>query len=121
MRAAYARHGIGVIPRALQGPALVRGLVEVPLVHPPGCRWEYGSSTDLLGQVVEAVSGARLGEFLRARLFEPFFTTKGSDRGTGLGMGICKGIVESHGGHLEVESVQGVGTTMTVVLPLRPT
>ena len=71
VRAAYARHGIGVIPRALQGADLVRGLAEVPLVHPPGRRWEYGSSTDLLGQVVEAVSGARLGEFLRARLFEP--------------------------------------------------
>jgi two-component system NtrC family sensor kinase len=66
-------------------------------------------------------SGAGMPEHVKSRLFEPFFTTKGSDRGTGLGMGICKGIVESHGGHLEVESVQGVGTTMTVVLPLRPT
>ena len=71
VREAYAHRGIGVIPRALQGAELVRGLAEVPLVHPPGRRWEYGSSTDLLGQVVEAVSGARLGEFLRARLFEP--------------------------------------------------
>jgi two-component system NtrC family sensor kinase len=63
-------------------------------------------------------SGTGMPEHVKNRLFEPFFTTKGSERGTGLGMGICKGIMESHGGRLEVESMPGVGTTITVVLPL---
>jgi signal transduction histidine kinase len=51
-----------------------------------------------------------------ARLGEPFFTTRG-DRGSGLGVGICKRIVEEHGGRLDFESRVGVGTTARVTLP----
>jgi CubicO group peptidase (beta-lactamase class C family) len=71
VREAYARLGIGVNPRALRPDALVRGLAQVPLVHPPGQAWLYGSSTDLLGVLVEAVAGERLGAFLQRRLFAP--------------------------------------------------
>ncbi|WP_207477461.1 serine hydrolase domain-containing protein [Arenibaculum pallidiluteum] len=49
----------------------VRALAQAPLVHQPGTRWEYSLATDVLGRVVEKVSGMRLGEFLRQRLFEP--------------------------------------------------
>jgi signal transduction histidine kinase len=55
-------------------------------------------------------------EVLR-RLGEPFFTTRG-DRGSGLGVGICKRIVEEHGGTLEFESEVGLGTTARVTVPL---
>jgi len=51
-----------------------------------------------------------------ARLGEPFFTTRG-DRGSGLGVGICKRIVEEHGGRLDFESAVGRGTTARVTLP----
>ena len=51
-----------------------------------------------------------------ARLGEPFFTTRG-DRGSGLGVGICKRIVEEHGGRLEFTSEVGRGTTARVTLP----
>ena len=50
------------------------------------------------------------------RIFEPFYTTKPD--GTGLGLAITKKIVEGHGGTLEVESVVGQGTTVTVSLPI---
>jgi two-component system NtrC family sensor kinase len=63
-------------------------------------------------------NGCGMSEAVKAKLFTPFFTTKGSDRGTGLGMGICLGILEDHGGRLEVESQQGKGTAMLLCLPL---
>ncbi len=53
-----------------------------------------------------------------ARIFDPFFTTKPEGKGVGLGLAVSYGIVEAHGGEIEVESKMGVGTTFTVRLPL---
>ncbi|RRJ85268.1 sensor histidine kinase [Aestuariirhabdus litorea] len=52
------------------------------------------------------------------QIFEPFYTTKAEGQGTGLGMPLCEGIINDHGGRMEVESGLGEGTRVRVYLPL---
>jgi two-component system NtrC family sensor kinase len=52
------------------------------------------------------------------KIFDPFFTTKPEGKGVGLGLAVTYGIVQAHGGEIEVKSVVGEGTTFTVSLPL---
>jgi two-component system NtrC family sensor kinase len=51
------------------------------------------------------------------RIFDPFFSTKPVGKGTGLGLSVSYGIIQQHGGAIEVESEEGKGSTFTVVLP----
>ena len=51
------------------------------------------------------------------KIWEPFFTTKPEGKGTGLGMGICRRIVEEHGGTIDIQSQVTRGTTIRIVLP----
>jgi len=51
------------------------------------------------------------------RIFEPFFTTKAAGQGTGLGLSVSFGIIQNHGGFIEVESTPGVGSTFHIFLP----
>jgi len=52
------------------------------------------------------------------KIFDPFFTTNTSTGSTGLGLSICKNIIEDHSGKISCESEVGVGTTMFFSLPL---
>jgi two-component system NtrC family sensor kinase len=53
------------------------------------------------------------------QIFEPFFTTKTDGRGTGLGLSIVRGILDAHGGTIQVFSAEGQGTRFTLTLPVR--
>ena len=60
-------------------------------------------------------TGGGMNDEVRAKLFEPFFTTKA--RGVGLGLAVCKRIIDAHSGSIDVDSQPGAGSTFTVVLP----
>ena len=63
-------------------------------------------------------TGPGVSEEIRDRIFEPFFTTKPVGQGTGLGLSLCHGIVEGHGGTLSLVSEPGDGATFRVELPV---
>jgi signal transduction histidine kinase len=52
------------------------------------------------------------------KIFEPFFTTKEKEQGTGLGLSLCKRLIEANAGKIEVESTVGEGTTFTIMIPI---
>jgi signal transduction histidine kinase len=52
-----------------------------------------------------------------AEIFAPFYTTKEAGHGSGLGLMVVKGIIEEHGGRIEVESAPGDGTEFAIWLP----
>jgi PAS domain S-box-containing protein len=62
-------------------------------------------------------TGTGMDDATRARIFEPFFSTKGPAKGTGLGLAVVYGIVEQHGGWIDVESAPGRGSSFRVCLP----
>jgi two-component system cell cycle sensor histidine kinase/response regulator CckA len=62
-------------------------------------------------------TGTGMPAHVRERIFEPFYTTKGPNKGTGLGLAVVYGIVASHDGCIDVESIVGQGSTFRVCLP----
>src|SRR5690606_26045834 len=75
-----------------------------------------------LAEISVADSGSGIPADKLPHIFDPFFSTKTADQhgqgGTGLGLSLCREIIEAHKGRIRVESTPGVGTTFTLKLPL---
>ncbi len=86
---------------------------------------ERGTITLCTGQQDDKVwisindTGSGIAPEVLKKIFDPFFTTKAVGKGTGLGLSLSYGIVNKHGGHIEVESEVGKGTTFRIWLPVR--
>lgn len=66
-------------------------------------------------------TGPGIPEDLQRRIFEPFFTTKTQETGSGLGLPLCRNIVEGHGGSIAIFSQPEHGTRVSITLPAAPT
>ena len=93
------------------GVLSMRGAFEPQMERPDG------SAGPMVTVTVED-SGRGMGEEVLAHLFEPFFTTKAPGEGTGLGMAMIYGLVQQHDGTIDVKSTLGLGTRVTIGLPL---
>jgi len=82
-----------------------------------GDRPEPSGSCGSSVRLVVTDTGVGMPPEVQTHIFEPFYTTKTRGQGTGLGLSIVHGIVQDHGGRIEVRSVVNEGTTFIVVLP----
>jgi signal transduction histidine kinase len=111
------------LPPAHCDPAQIEQVVLAMVINAIDAMPQEGNlwiSTRAEGDLMELVirdDGMGIAEEHLAHIFEPFYTTKESG-GSGLGLAISHNIVERHGGHIEVKSAVGQGTTFKIVLPI---
>ncbi len=87
-----------------------------------GEQGEMTVSTQLIDGFIEirfADNGEGIPQDKLKKIFDPFFTTKPVGKGTGLGLSISYGIIESHGGGIDVETEEGKGTCFIIKLPVK--
>lgn len=101
---------------------LLNLLVNAAQAIPPGAASEHrvevstGRGEDGCAWIRVRDTGPGIPEAILLRVKEPFFTTKALGVGTGLGLSVCDGIIAQLGGRLEIESVVGEGTSITIRL-----
>jgi len=100
--------------------ALLALLMNAIEAMPSGGRLRVTTTFDAaqrVGRVAIADEGSGIADEILPHVFEPFFTTKEEGKGVGLGLAVAYGIVQQHGGNIEVTSTPQKGTTFTVILP----
>ena len=123
-RVEVAKEGMSPSPEVLADPhqlqqVLTNLVINAIQAMPNGGRLTVRTSADADGQVSVSVedTGYGIAPENMDKLFTPFFTTKEEVKGVGLGLAVSHGIIERHGGRIEVQSEVGKGTTFTVHLP----
>ncbi|ATX78769.1 PAS domain S-box-containing protein [Mariprofundus aestuarium] len=77
-----------------------------------------GIKGERLAHLIVSDNGSGIPKAALEHVFEPFYTTKGVGEGTGLGLAMVYGSIQTHGGTIEIESEQGKGSTFHIYLPL---
>jgi signal transduction histidine kinase len=95
-------------------------IVSTKLIFPPaGFTSEAKGRNEVRrGAVSVSDNGPGIPDSIKEKIFQPFFTTKPTGQGTGLGLSLSYDIVKAHGGIIEVESIEGEGTTFVVKIPI---
>lgn len=115
----------GVLPLVECHPSQLNQVFMNLLVNAAQAITEFGTMTLRSGCAKDKVwisisdTGNGIPPELMNRIFDPFFTTKPVGKGTGLGLSISYGIIDKHGGYIDVQSQVGQGSTFTIWLPIR--
>jgi PAS domain S-box-containing protein len=95
-----------------------QALVDRPVPRKLSVVTRFDAARDEIVLTV-ADNGPGVPAELHQRIFEPFFTTKPTGVGTGVGLSMCQGVVESHGGRIALQDTPGGGATFVVTFPVR--
>jgi CheY-like chemotaxis protein len=98
------------------GGVITLKLREIDLDQPPGDTYSDLKPGKYLELIVQD-SGCGMDEATMNRIFDPYFSTKKPDGGTGLGLSVVFGIVKSHGGIIDVDSMVNQGSTFRILFP----
>ena len=115
----------GTLPQVQCRPAQLNQVFMNVLVNAVQAIPEHGTITLRSGCADDKVwvsisdTGKGIPPELMTKIFDPFFTTKPVGKGTGLGLSVSYGIIDKHGGHIDVQSKPGQGTTFTIWLPVQ--
>ncbi len=113
----------GILRIELERVTVERGMVPLlPEIGPQDAAADAAASTGASAggewiRLTVSDTGTGIPPDALPHVFEPFFTTKGPGEGSGLGLAQVHGIVGQHGGHIDVETQAGEGTTFTIYLP----
>ncbi len=117
-------------PHAMVNPSQIQQLLLNLLINARQAMPQGGTltlkvrenGTDQLAEICVSDTGCGIPSDVLPRIFDSFFSTKQADAdgqgGSGLGLSLCKQIIEAHQGRIRVESRLGAGTTFTIKLPL---
>jgi len=105
---------LNLIKNAYDAVRLMEKPVEKPILKISG---KYDLQSKMVSVYVSD-NGPGMSPSIIEKVFSPFFTTKKIGEGSGLGLGICKKIIEMHHGTIDVESTEGKGTTFIMTFPI---